>query len=302
MPKYNLARRQFVGFALAGITVTAASRSIAATDFVIGDAPIVALSDGHFDMPADLFLGTPQSLRNKLGNPARIAANTYAYRNGGRTFMFDAGAGTSDFITNAFPTASKLPQDLKAAGITSNEVTDIVITHMHPDHIGGLAINDQIAFPNAQIHIAAPEWNFWNAPETSTTAPEAMRPMIAVVQAISKVIERNVNAHNGAVNLGDGVQIVPAPGHTPGHSAIVLDGGREQLILVGDLTVHEKVHFANPNYGWALDIEGDMAVKSRKRLLDMIATDDLVMGAAHVSKPGLGRVEREGGGYRFIAM
>lgn len=216
--------------------------------------------------------------------------------------MFDAGAGTSDFITQSFPTASKLPEDLKSVGIAADKVTDITITHMHPDHIGGLVVGDKLAFLNARIHIAEAEWNFWNAEGFATSAPEAWRPMVGLVQGFSKVIEPNLSLHPGSIDLGGGVNIIPAAGHTPGHSAVVLDGGNEQLILVGDLTVHEDVHFANPDYGWALDVDGELAVKTRKSMLDMITTDGLLMGAAHVTKPGLGRVERAGSGYRFVAI
>ena len=159
-----------------------------------------------------------------------------------------------------------------------------------------------MAFPNAQIHIASAEWEFWNAPGFVTSAPDQMRPMIAAVQELSRIIESNVSLHSGSADLGDGVSVIPAPGHTPGHSAIVLDGGSEQFIVVGDLAVHEDVHFANPTYGWALDVDGDQAVSSRISMLDMITTDGLIIGAAHVTKPGLGRVTRNGIGFRFVPV
>lgn len=302
MAKALWTRRGFIEAGIAGSAVALASKALAATNFGVGDKQLIALSDGYFDMPASMFLGTPESLQAQIGNPARIAANTYAYRARNRTILFDAGAGTSDFITQAFPTVSDLPQDLASVGIASEEVRDIVITHMHPDHVGGLAIGDQMAFPNARIHIAAAEWNFWNAEGFATGAPEPMRPMVANVQSLSSVIERNIELHAGSADLGDGVSVLPAPGHTPGHTAIVVDGGREQFVVVGDLTVHEDVHFANPNYGWALDVDGSQAVSTRISMLDMIATDGLIMGAAHVTKPGLGRVERDGFGFRFLPV
>lgn len=300
MKKAPWTQRGFIEAGLAGSAIALASKTMAATHFGVGDKQLIALSDGYFDMPANMFLGAPESLQAQIGDPARIAANTYAYRTGNRTILFDAGAGTSDFITQAFPTASNLPQDLAAAGIAPEDVTDIVITHMHPDHVGGLVINGQMAFPNARIHVAAAEWNFWNAESFATVAPEPMRPMVANVQSLSSVVENNVVLHAGSADLGDGVSVLPTPGHTPGHTAIVLDGGREQFIIVGDLTVHVDVHFANPNYGWALDVDGDQAVSTRVSMLDMIASDGLIIGAAHITKPGLGRVERDGSGFRFF--
>ncbi|MEM6587804.1 MAG: MBL fold metallo-hydrolase, partial [Pseudomonadota bacterium] len=163
-------------------------------------------------------------------------------------------------------------------------------------------IGNSMAFPNARIHISASEWNFWNALGFASRAPEALRPMVAEVQTLSSIFEDNVELHAGSADLGDGVSVIPAPGHTPGHTAIVLDGGSDYFVIVGDLTVHEDVHFANPDYGWALDIDGDLAVSSRKSLLDMIATDNLIMGAAHVTTPGLGRVEHDGNGFRFLPL
>lgn len=302
MANSNWTRRGFIGASLAGSALALAPKAIAATNFGVGDKELIALSDGFFDMPASMFLGAPEALQTKIGDPARIAANTYAYRAGTRTILFDAGAGTSDFITQAFPTASKLPTDLASIGITPEEVTDIVITHMHPDHVGGLAIGNRMAFPNARIHVAAAEWEFWNADGFASAAPEPMRPMVANVQALSSVVQSNIELHSGSADLGDGIRVIPAPGHTPGHTAIVLDGGHEQFVVVGDLTVHEAVHFANPTYGWALDVDGAQAVSTRISMLDMITTDGLIMGAAHVTKPGLGRVERAGDGFRFVAV
>lgn len=120
--------------------------------------------------------------------------------------------------------------------------------------------------------------------------------MIASVQKTSRAIENHVVLHSGATDLGAGISLHPAPGHT----LIRLDSGREQLLIVGDLTVHEDVHFQNPDYGWALDIDGELAVQTRKAVLDMIVTEGAMIAAAHVAKPGLGHVERSGAGYESV--
>lgn len=171
-----MSRRQFMGTAIVGSAAVVSGPAAAASTFSVGNNPVVALSDGHFIMPSDMFLGTPQTLRDRLGDPVQIAANTFAYRAGERTFLFDAGAGAGAFITQSFPTVSKLPNDLKAAGITADEVTDIVITHMHPDHVGGTAIDGAPAFPHAAIHVAETEWRFWNAEGFASSGPDGMRP------------------------------------------------------------------------------------------------------------------------------
>ncbi|MEM7059858.1 MAG: MBL fold metallo-hydrolase [Pseudomonadota bacterium] len=308
MLQQSINRRTALAYLAAGATTTPlAMPAFAATKFTVGNASVTASSDGHFLMPSDFFLmpsdfflGTP--LRDQLGDPVQIAANTYAYRRGGKTFLFDVGAGAGDFITQSFPTVSKLPEDLKMAGIDPEEVTAIVITHMHPDHIRSVAIGAKPAFPNATVHIAEADWNFWNAEGFAGSGPEGMRPMIASVQETSQAIKGNIALHNGSADLGQGVTVLPAVGHTPGHTAILLDGGSQQLMITGDLTVHEDVHFQNSDYGWALDVDGEQAVETRKRLLDTIATDRLIMAAAHVTRPGLGTVERLGIGFKISRL
>ncbi|MEM9628795.1 MAG: MBL fold metallo-hydrolase [Pseudomonadota bacterium] len=301
MSSKSFNRRQFIDTMIAG-TAALSTRALAATQFEVGGSPVIALSDGHYIMPSDFFLGTPRALRDQLGDPVKIAANTFAYRAGDRTFLFDAGAGLGDFITQNFPTASRLPADLNAAGIVAEEVTDVVITHMHPDHVGGVEAEGKPAFPNAAVNIAETEWTFWNADGFATSGPEDMLPMIRSVQKTSRAVENNVVLHSGSADLGEGVSLLPAPGHTPGHTVILLDSGNEQLMIIGDLAVHEDVHFTNPDYGWALDVDRDAAVSSRKTLLDMIATEELMIAAAHVTEPGLGHVERDGDGYRFVPL
>lgn len=295
-------RRTAIAYLAAGASMSLSMPALSATNFTVGDATVITLSDGHFLMPPDFFLGTPQALRDQLGDPVRIAANTYAYRRSGKTFLFDVGAGTGDFIIQSFPTVSRLPEDLRRAGVDPEEVTDIVITHMHPDHFGGAVLGSDPAFPNATIHIAEAEWNFWNAEGFARSGPEGMRPMITSVQETSRAIKGKIALHNGSADLGQGVTVLPAAGHTPGHTAILVDGGSQQLMIVGDLTVHQDVHFQNPDYGWALDVDGEQAVKTRKRMLDMISTDRIIMAAAHVTKPGLGSVERAGSGYQFVPL
>lgn len=298
----TLNRRKFLQSAAATFGVAVATPSFAATDFKLGGDIVTALSDGYFDMPTKFFIGATTEQQKHLGSPVRIGANAYLRRSGKRVFLFDSGAGNGDFIKSQFPTAGKVPSELEAIGLKREDITDVVITHMHPDHVGGVVYDNEITFPNATIHMDAVEWNFWTKEGFAENGPEQMRPMITELQSVARKIQDRITLHTGETDLGGGVMLQPSYGHTPGHATILLTVGNEKLLILGDAVVSEKIHFSHPDVGWVLDFDPEMAQKTRKRLLDQAVTEGLTVAGNHITSPGLGRVERDGTGYRFISI
>ena len=293
-------RRQVLTGLTATTALLAAPRAFAYSELTVGTATVTALSDGSLTVPAAFFGNTTEAQKAELGESVQLAANTYAYRSGDRTFLFDTGAGTDHYISEQFPSIGQVGPDLSAAGIDPQSVTDIVITHMHIDHIGGLVQSGAAVFPNATVHLSEADWEFWTNEGLADTMPDAMKPMFNAALSIGKTVGENVKTHKGEADLGAGVALVPTPGHTPGHSAVMLTSGSEQLMLIGDAIVTEKVHFANPEASWALEFDKELAVNTRRSILDRAATDKIKIGGSHLTAPGTGYVERAGSNYRFV--
>ncbi|WP_411958585.1 MBL fold metallo-hydrolase [Paracoccus homiensis] len=300
MSSFMLDRRQLLAGLSASAALLSAERAAALSEFTVGRAKVMALSDGALAVPPAMFSNTTEADKVLLGGGIELAANTYAYQNGGRTFLFDAGSGKDHYISQQFPTVGKLAGDLAAAGIDPTTVTDIVVTHMHIDHIGGLVPEGRPVFANATIHVSETDWNIWNNPDFAAAAPDQLKPMVNAVQQVGGIVGENIKTHSGEADLGAGVAMVPTPGHTPGHCGILLTSGSEQLLLIGDAIVTEKVHFANPDAGWALEADQALAAKTRRAILDQAATDKIMIAGSHISRPGTGFVERDGDAYRFV--
>lgn len=293
-------RRQFIAGLAATTTVMSAGKTLAYSKFNVGSSIVTALSDGSLTVPSAFFSNTSETEQAELGETIQLAANTYAYRNGGRTFLFDAGAGSDFYISEQFPSVGKLATDLETAGISPETVTDIVITHLHIDHIGGLVHRGGALFPNAKIHVSEADWEFWTQDGLEASLPAPLKPMAQAIAAISMIVGENVLTHKGEADLGAGVGLIPTPGHTPGHSGILLSSGTEQLLLVGDAIVSDAIHFSNPDAGWVLEMDKELAAKTRRSILDRAATDKIMIAGSHLSNPGTGFVERHDDNYRFV--
>lgn len=296
-----LNRRDVLSGLVASAATLSAAPGFALSKMTVGAANVLALSDGSLTVPISFFSNVTEAQKAAVGETIQFAANTYAYQSGDRTFLFDTGSGLDHFITQQFPDIGKLPGELSASGIDAAAVTDIVITHMHVDHIGGLVAKNAAVFPNATIHIAEADWAFWTKPGQVDAVPDSAKPMVAAAQNIGAIVGDNVKTHVGEVDLGAGVALIPTPGHTPGHSAVMLTSGSEQLMLVGDAIVSEKIHFENPEAGWALEFDKSLAAQTRRTLLDWAATDKIKIAGSHLTAPGTGYVERNGTNYRFVA-
>lgn len=301
MAPMKLERRQVLSGLCASAVWMRVDKAMAFSKLKVGPAQVIALSDGTLTAPATFFGNITDAQQAELGKTVQLAANTYAYTHADRTFLFDTGAGVDHYISQQFPALGKLPADLAAAGIDPSAITDIVITHMHIDHIGGLVQGGAAVFPKARVHVSKADWDFWTKKDVVKLLPDLTKPMASAAQFIGKTIGETIRTHAGEADLGAGVALIPAPGHTPGHSAVMLTSGSEQLMLVGDAVVSEKVHFAYPDASWALEFDPPLAAKTRRSILDRAATDKIKIAGSHFSSPGTGFVERAGANFKFVA-
>ncbi|MDF2696159.1 MAG: hypothetical protein K0S65_4542 [Labilithrix sp.] len=263
--------------------------------FKVGALDAIALKDGDIHVPNDgktVGVGQPKEDVAALLAAAGLSTDTIDFsiqplliRDEARTLLFDAGAATAPFAQ-----AGRLPESLRAAHVTPSQITDIFVSHGHPDHVGGLVTaSGTLAFPNARIHIAAPEW-------------EAMQAD-AELRELAAVIAPRVTAFAPDAAILPNVTAVAIRGHTPGHSAYRITSGRERLLVIGDAAHHSVVSVERPEWTIAFDVGGGNATTaqtSRRALLERAADERVRLYAGHFPFPGLGQVQRRGDGFVWV--
>lgn len=295
-----ISRRTFVCTSLAGIAAAIATPGFAAGTLDFDNGTLIALSDGTFTVPPQMWLGATDAEQSELGDQVQVGANVFLVRQAERVILIDAGAGAGTFVTQRFGDLGRLPAALAEVGISPADITDIVVTHMHIDHVGGLIAGGKSVFPNATIHIDETELAFWTREGFAQEAPEDMRPMVVEIQQIADIVKDQIQTHDGTRDFGNGVRATQTYGHTPGHNSFEVDLGNEKLLIMGDIVVSDSIHFNNPDVGWALDGIPDLAKATRRDVLGRAADEGMVIAGAHLTKPGLGRVRRTGDAFEFL--
>ncbi len=300
----TLTRRQILR-AMGASTLFGLPRSgFAASHLTLGDATLTTLSDGHLVLPMDFLLGplsaadaTPILARHGItGNSIEPPCNLTLLQDGERTVLFDAGSG-SGFM----PSAGKVLEALDALGVAPEDITHVLFTHAHPDHLWGVLDDfDEPAFANASFAIGQAEWDYWTDPETATTIG-AERAAFAVGAARRlAVIADRMEFFTGGQEVLPGILVHDTPGHTPGHTAFEIRKGSEPVLVVGDAIGNGHLAFERPDWASGSDQDVETGITTRLRLLDQLATDQMVMVGFHLPEGGLGRVERTGDAYRFV--
>lgn len=255
--------------------------------FTIGDFQAFALRDGGLSVPNDgnvLAMGEPKADVDALLTRAGLSADALdlsiqplLVRAGERVILFDTGAA------GQMGTEGKLPASLAAAGVTPDQVTDVLISHGHGDHVGGLVRDGALAFPNAAIRMSADEWTALQADAQMADLARVIAPKVATFAAGAEVLP--------------GVQAVDIDGHTPGHSGFEIGSGDERLLYIGDTLHHHVISVQRPT--WTIAFDGDEAVAeaSRQALLARAADQNARVYAFHFPYPGLGRIERREGDF-----
>lgn len=269
----------------------------------IGSIEVTAVSDGYFDLPFELIPKATLEAVNAaqrndhlpVGPTMREGITSFVVNTGETLILIDAGA--RDYMA---PTAGQLLANLAAAGYKPEQVDKVVLTHMHPDHIGGIMdTSGNATFPNATLHAHEADYAFWLDEGIKAQAPEeAVMWWDVAIASVKPYVDRT-ELFNFETDLGGGVSVFNMAGHTPGHSGIRISSGDDQLLILGDVAHSVSLQFANPDWGIAFDVDQDAAVVARKRALDMAVTDGALVAGAHFPFPSIGHVERRGNGFVF---
>lgn len=261
--------------------------------FRIGALQAYALKDGDIDAANDgktFAIGEPiaavSALLAAAGQPTdvlHLSLQPLLVRSDDRVLLFDTGAADASFAR-----AGKLPASLRAAGVEPAQVTDIFISHKHADHVGGLVAKDgTLAFPNATVHLSAPEWQALQGESDAAALVAAIAPKVAAFAPGAQLIPGVVKA-------------VTDNGHTPGHSAYEIGTGADRLLYIGDTAHHFVVSVQRPEWTLAYDENAPLAQTRRRALLQRAADEKLRVYAVHFPFPGLGRIEAKGDAFAWV--
>ncbi|WP_261403919.1 MBL fold metallo-hydrolase [Chenggangzhangella methanolivorans] len=167
----------------------------------------------------------------------------------------------------------------------------MLISHFHPDHIGGIRLKDgTLAFPNAEVVVPEAEWDFWMDEGAMSRAPAGLVNAFKIVRAVFDPMAKDVRRYKGDTEPAPGIYAIPAYGHTPGHMAFRIASEKEQLLVWSDVTNHPALFVRNPGWHAIFDMDPEMAEETRRRMLDMAATDKLLVSGYHFPFPAVGHI------------
>ena len=273
---------------------------------MLGDFEITALNDGTVDLPMDKLLagakpGAVAKAFDKayLKIPIETSVNAYLVNTGAKLVLIDTGAA------GLFgPTLGKLLANLKASGHTPDQVDEIYITHLHPDHVGGLLAGGKVAFPNAVVRMDKHDADFWLSAENLDKAPADAKGFFQGAQASVKPYADagRVKTFDGETELVPGIRVVATPGHTPGHSFYAVESRGQKLMIWGDVMHAAAVQFPDPSITIAFDTDSKLAGPVRKKAFADAAKAGYWVAIAHVAFPGIGHLRADGKGYQWVPV
>jgi glyoxylase-like metal-dependent hydrolase (beta-lactamase superfamily II) len=273
--------------------------------FRVGGLTVTTVHDGFFARPLEGFvrnapLAEVQAAATAAFLPAdrQVIPFTITFVSRGDTLaVFDAGNG----VTPAGATNGRMIANMAAAGIDPARVTHVIHSHFHGDHVNGL-LNAEggRAFPNAAILVPQAEWEWWTTEANQTRSPEGQRGNFANVARRFAPYQGRVTPFAPRAEVIPGITAVAAPGHTPGHTIFRVADGDAQMMFLADVTNRPEIMMANPDWQIVFDFDGDAAAATRRRVLDMVATDRIRVTGYHYPFPANGYVAKQGNGFRFV--
>jgi len=276
--------------------------------YKVGDIEVTAVYDGIWRKPHDPAFIKNASVEDTKAALAKAGLTTefmpipltvVVLKIGDKHVMVDAGSGVGQWQANA----TNLPANMKAAGIDRGQIGTILISHFHPDHVWGLMEKGTNAavFPNAELIVNGAEYKWWTDPGRVDKLAEGRK---AAGKRIADVFPtwKNWKLVEDNAEVAPGVRLLAAPGHTPGHSAFLVTSGKDQLMVSNDTMYVPALLAPHPEWEGVYDQDGPMAVVTRRKLIDRVIADKMMICGAHFPFPGAGAFAKDGDAYSFTPV
>ena len=271
----------------------------------VGEFEVTAIHDGIVRGPID-----PNRIPNAPLDEVKklLAANfmsteqatnhftTIVVNTGSKLVLIDTG-----FNNSGAPTTGQMGANLAAAGIDPKQVDTVLISHFHPDHINGLRSKEgALVYPNAEVVVPTADWDYYMDDARMGTVPEAGRGAFLVARRVFSPIAKDLRRFDIGKEAVPGITAIASPGHTPGHVSFIVSSGTSSLMVVGDASNDPRIFARNPQWHLGFDIDKPLAVETRRKLLDMAATDKMQISFYHAAFPATGYVAKDGAGYNWF--
>jgi glyoxylase-like metal-dependent hydrolase (beta-lactamase superfamily II) len=274
--------------------------------FDVGTFHCYAVSDGTYVYPdpaPTLFANAPQAQLEEVLHKHHIELsqwrewlNTYTcllVDTGQHRVLIDTGGGT------LAPSTGQLLRNLQTMAVAPADIDTVVLTHGHPDHVGGTMDEaGQTVFPNAQFFMWRTEWDFWTTASDTVQGNPMLEFMVSFAQRHLLPVQSQIHLLEQEGEIVPGIHAIAAPGHTPGHMALMIRSGEQQLLHLADTVAH-PVHIEHPDWFAVVDLLPEQAVATRRHLLRCAGTEHSLVSAFHMPFPGIGYVMQDDEGWRW---
>ncbi|MBI1771223.1 MAG: MBL fold metallo-hydrolase [Burkholderiales bacterium] len=272
---------------------------------MLGAFEVTALSDGTVKLPVEKILMEPEQktkevlAKSFLQLPLETSVNAYLVNTGNKLILIDVGT------SNLFgPSLGKLIANLKASGYEASQIDDIYLTHLHPDHVGGLMVNGAMAFNNAIIHVNQAEADYWLSQKNMDLAPADAKSFFqgAMVSVNPYKAANKLQTFSADGELMPGLTAHSTHVHTVGHTSYLLESQGEKMLVVGDLIHVASVQLDKPEVTVTFDSHANEASAMRQKVFAQAAKDGVIVAASHIQFPGMGRLKKTGNSYQWVPV
>ena len=273
---------------------------------MLGGFEVTALLDGTHPFPIDTVVeDVPKAeiardlQRDFLQTPVQGSINAFLINTGSKLILIDTGAGVL-----YGDCCGKLLANLRSAGYQPEQVDEVLLTHLHKDHVGGVISNGAMMFPNAVVRTSQIEADYWLNPANKSKAPAFLSTFFdaAIASVAPYVAAGRFKPFSGDVELDPGIRAIALPGHTAGHTGYLVESESKDLLVWGDIVHVASIQLRNPKASVEYDTDAAAAQRSRRYAFELAAKKHYLVGAAHIAFPGFGHIRANGTTYDWVPV